>query len=162
MGLFQEPGNKAGNSGEAPEKPQAQNKASRILHYSWFLVAAAVIVVGGMNLMQWNQSRKLASEAAEKKRLADAADAEVMGGNRFDILQFYAYPAIVARGASTDMCYSVSNAKAVKLEPPAAEVWPSQMRCMDIKPEKTTDYTLTIFDAAGKSKTQTITVTVTK
>ena len=132
------------------------------MHYTWFLVAAAVIVVGGMYLLQWNQSRKLASEAAEKKRQADAADAEVMGGTRFEILQFYAYPAILKSGESTDMCYSVSNAKTVKLDPPAAEVWPSQMRCMDIKPEKTTDYTLTIFDAAGKSKTQKITVTVAK
>jgi hypothetical protein len=115
-----------------------------------------------MMFSQWYQNWKLARAASEKKRQADAADAQLMGGNRFEILQFYAYPAIVTRGQSIDMCYSVSNAKTVKLDPPAAEVWPSQMRCMDIKPEKTTDYTLTIYDAAGKSKTQTITVQVAK
>lgn len=158
MGLFPQ------SSGGGPErqKPLEKTGAMRILHYTWYLLAAAVLVVCWMFFSQWNQARKLANEAAEKKKQADAADAELMGGNRFEILQFYAYPAIIRTGQSTDMCYSVSNAKNVTLDPPAATVWPSQMRCMDIKPEKTTDYTLTIFDAAGKSKTQTITVTVKK
>lgn len=121
-----------------------------------------MLVVAWTFFSQWMESRKIASDAVARKQRADAAAAEMMGGNRFEILQFYAYPSIVARGQSTDMCYSVSNAKSVKLDPPAVEVWPSQMRCIDIKPEKTTDYTLTIFDDAGKSKTQTITITVAK
>ena len=157
MGLFPQ----SGGTGDRQEPPR-RDPARKILKYSWFLVAAAVVIVGGMFFAQWNANRKLVREAAEKKRQADAADAELMGGNRFDILQFYAYPAIVKPGESTDMCYSVSNAKTVTLDPPAVAVWPSQMRCVDVKPEKTTEYTLTIFDAAGKTKTQKITVTVAR
>jgi hypothetical protein len=158
MGLFAQSGGVGGGSQQRPK----ESAAKRILRYSWFLVGAAVLVVAWTFFSQWMESRKLAGEAAAKKQRADSAAAEMMGGNRFEILQFYAYPSIVARGQSTDMCYSVSNAKSVKLDPPAVEVWPSQMRCIDIKPEKTTDYTLTIFDDAGKSKTQTITITVAK
>ncbi len=158
MGLFPQSGGAAGD----PQQQRKVTAAARILRYSWFLVGAAVLVVAWTFFSQWMESRKIASEAAARKQRADAEAAEMMGGNRFEILQFYAYPSIVARGQSTDMCYSVSNAKSVKLDPPAVEVWPSQMRCIDIKPEKTTDYTLTIFDDAGKSKTQTITITVAK
>jgi hypothetical protein len=158
MGLFPQSGGMRGD----PKQQRKVTAAARILRYSWFLVGATVLVVAWTFFSQWMESRKIASDAVARKQRADAAAAEMMGGNRFEILQFYAYPSIVARGQSTDMCYSVSNAKSVKLDPPAVEVWPSQMRCIDIKPEKTTDYTLTIFDDAGKSKTQTITITVAK
>ena len=39
-------------------------------------------------------------------------------------------------------------------------VWPSYARCVDVKPAKTTTYTLTIDDGAGNTKTQALEVKV--
>ena len=54
----------------------------------------------------------------------------------------------------------VANAKTVTLEPQSNPVWPSYARCVDVAPTKTTTYTLTISDAAGHTKSQSLTVTV--
>jgi hypothetical protein len=39
-------------------------------------------------------------------------------------------------------------------------VWPSYSRCVDVTPAKSTIYTLTIADAAGNTKSQTLEVKV--
>jgi hypothetical protein len=58
------------------------------------------------------------------------------------------------------MCYGVSNAKSVKLDPPDANVWPSNDRCLQISPKKTTTYTFTADDGQGNTKTATLTIEV--
>jgi len=83
-----------------------------------------------------------------------------MGGNRFDILNFLADPASIQAGERSSLCYSVSNAKSVKLDPPAEPVWPAFYRCVNVSPRKTTTYTLTIEDGAGHTKTASIEVKV--
>lgn len=133
-----------------------------IAHYSWYVVAAVAILVALTFVYRWEQGRKMAREAAEKERQMAAADAELMGGNRFEILQFYAYPAIIRPGEDTQICYGTSNAKDVKLDPPVANVWPSMMRCVTLTLKKSADFTLTITDSAGHTKAQTISVSVQK
>jgi hypothetical protein len=83
-----------------------------------------------------------------------------MGGKTLDIQAFYANPGAVHGGESVQLCYGVANAKNVKLEPQTNPVWPSYARCVDVKPTKTTTYTLTIDDGAGNTKTQSIEVKV--
>jgi hypothetical protein len=56
--------------------------------------------------------------------------------------------------------YGVANAKTVSLEPQSNPVWPSYSHCVDVKPTKTTTYTLAIADASGNTKTQTLEVKV--
>ena len=85
---------------------------------------------------------------------------EGMGGDRFDILNFFPYPGEITRGDSTMLCYSVSNAKSVTLQPQSNAVWPAFERCVSVSPKKTTIYTLTATDAAGHTKSATVTVTV--
>jgi hypothetical protein len=58
------------------------------------------------------------------------------------------------------LCYGVANAKSVKLEPQPNPVWPSYARCVRVSPTETTTYTLTITDAAGNTKTQSLQVNV--
>jgi len=41
-----------------------------------------------------------------------------------------------------------------------ATVWPSHTRCFEVSPKRTTTYTLTIADAAGKTATKTVQVQV--
>ena len=74
-----------------------------------------------------------------------------MGGKTLDIQAFYANPGAVHRGESVKLFVSVvANAKTVKLEPQPNPVWPSYSRCVDVKPTKTTTYTLTIDVLSGK------------
>jgi hypothetical protein len=60
-----------------------------------------------------------------------------------------------------ELCYGVANAQTVKIEPDTGrEVWPSVNRCIDLKPKKTTTYTLTAQDAHGNTKTAALTLEV--
>jgi len=84
----------------------------------------------------------------------------MLGGNQFAILNFYASPGEIRRGETAQLCYGVSNAKTVRIEPQTSAVWPSYSRCVDVAPKKDTTYTLTAEDAAGHIKTATVTVKV--
>jgi hypothetical protein len=85
---------------------------------------------------------------------------EQLGGKEFAILSFYASPKVIARGESAQLCYGVANAKSIKLEPQSQPVWPSVARCVDVSPTKSTTYTLTIEDAAGKTQSQDVEIKV--
>jgi hypothetical protein len=106
-------------------------------------------------------NQKILENAAEKQRAQDQQTFEAMGGNRFEILEYSASPATIRPGERSSLCYSVSNAKAVKIEPEAEEpVWPAFSRCVHVSPRKTTKYTLTIEDGAGHTRTADVEVTV--
>jgi hypothetical protein len=123
-----------------------------------FVVAAAY--VGGVFYFRWHSDRVILEQAAAAKRAEDQKVFEGMGGDRFDILEFFPYPAVISRGDSTMLCYGVSNAKSVTLEPQSNAVWPAFERCVSVSPKKTTTYTLTATDAAGHTKSKTATVEV--
>jgi hypothetical protein len=122
--------------------------------------ALALIYVGWVFLSRWQQDRAIEDRAAAEKRTQAQQTFEGMGGERFDILAFYASPGVVNHGDSTTLCYGVSNAKTVTLEPQSNAVWPSYERCVNVSPRKTTTYTLTAADAAGHTKSSTVTVEV--
>jgi hypothetical protein len=83
-----------------------------------------------------------------------------MGGRELGIQSFYGSPGVVKRGETAQLCYGVANAKTVTLEPQSEPVWPSYSRCVDVKPTKTTTYTLTAQDANGHSVTQSLEIKV--
>jgi hypothetical protein len=121
----------------------------------------AGLYVGWVFYSRWAANQAIADKAAEKRRTQDQQTFEAMGGNRFDILVFAANPPILRAGERSSLCYSVSNAKAVKIEPQAEEpVWPAFSRCVHVSPRKTTVYTLTIEDGAGHDKTAAVEVEV--
>ena len=74
------------------------------------------------------------------------------------ITQFYASPAVIPKGASGSLCYGVENATKVTLSPATDEVWPSPSRCVQIRPDKQTRYTLAATGADGKSDVKTLDV----
>jgi hypothetical protein len=76
------------------------------------------------------------------------------------ILAFYASPNVIEAGQHISLCYGVAQAKTIKIEPPAGDAWPTFTRCLDVAPGKTTTYTLTAIDAAGKQIQQTTEVQV--
>jgi hypothetical protein len=71
----------------------------------------------------------------------------------------YATPRI-QRGETAQICYGVANAKSVTLEPQSSKVWPSHNLCIDVKPVKTTTYTLVATGADGRNVSEQVTVEV--
>jgi len=136
----------------------------KFFKYSWFGILIVVLGVAWVFYSRWQTNRDIefraAQKAAAEQRENAARSVELMGGSKFDILNFYAAPGAVRRGDSFQLCYGVSNAKDVKLDPPVGSVWPSLSRCLSVTPKKTATYTLTATDSAGHTKTASLTVTV--
>ena len=115
------------------------------------------LYVGWIFYSRRQANQAILDKAAEKRRTEDQETFEAMGGNRFDILEYTASPSAIQAGERSSLCYSVSNAKTVNIEPQTEEpVWPAFSRCVNISPRKTTRYTLTIGDGAGHTKTATV------
>jgi len=120
----------------------------------------AGLYVGWIFLSRWQANQALEEKAATQRRAQDRQTFEMMGGDRFEILGFYADPATIRAGETAELCYSVSNAKSVTLDPPSEPVWPAFSRCVHVSPHKTTTYTLTAGDAAGHTKSAAVQVEV--
>ena len=128
--------------------------------YTSILLGIAALYVGGVFFTRRQERLQFEERAAAKKRDEDRRAFEMMGGDRFEILSFYASPGAIRRGETVQLCYGVSNAKTVRLEPQTSPVWPSMARCVDVAPKKDTMYTLTIEDGKGNTKTATLTIQV--
>jgi len=144
----------------ADPEPQPFKGFRNPLLYTSILLAIALVYVGWIFFSRWQENRELERKAAEEKKAADQSVVEMLGGNQFAILNFYASPGEIGRGETAQLCYGVSNAKAVRIEPQTSAVWPSYSRCVNVAPKKDTTYTLTAEDAAGHIKTATVTVKV--
>jgi hypothetical protein len=130
------------------------------LLYTSILLVAALAYVGWVLTSRRQEARELEQRAKENKRAEAARTIETLGGDRFEILNFYAVPGVIRRGDSAQLCYGVSNAKTVRLEPQTSAVWPSQSRCVEVAPKKDTTYTLTAEDSHGNTRTSSLTVAV--
>jgi hypothetical protein len=140
--------------------PETHTGFKKYLIFSGVALLLTGLYVGWVFLSRWQANRTLEEKAATERRAQNRQTFEAMGGNRFDILGFYADPASIRAGETAELCYSVSNAKSVKLEPQSEPVWPAFSRCVHVSPRKTTTYTLTAEDAAGQTKSATIKVEV--
>jgi hypothetical protein len=132
--------------------------------YSWAVLGIAALVVGWILFSRWQENhdieKRATKEKTQKQREQDRIALEQFGGKELAIQNFYASPGTIRRGETVQLCYGVANAKTVKLEPQSNPVWPSYSRCVDVTPTKSTTYTLTIADAAGNTRTQTLEVKV--
>jgi len=132
--------------------------------YSWSFVIVLALAMLYTLFSRWEENRAIErhanQERAQQQRESDRLALEQMGGKELAIQTFYAVPGTVRRGQSVQLCYGVANAKTVTLEPQSNPVWPSYSRCVDVAPAKTTTYTLTIADASGHTKSQSLEVTV--
>jgi hypothetical protein len=147
---------------------QPEQKAPHTVRTMWqvfgAIVAIVVLYMAYTFWSRWQENQDLAAKqkAAQAAEQRDQAQKtyDTLGGSEFKIISFYASPGVIHRGDTVDMCYGVSNAKSVKLDPPDANVWPSTDRCMQISPTKTTTYTFTADDGKGNTKTATLTIEV--
>ena len=150
------------NGYEPERKPMSTNRKL------WLAFSAALLVVlcyvGWIFYSRWHENRAInetvTAERQEKDQRDAAATVETLGGSEFKIISFYASPGEIHRGDEVTMCYGVSNAKSVSIDPPIGETWPSVNRCMQISPKKTTKYTFTADDGKGSTKTAELTIVV--
>jgi hypothetical protein len=146
-----------------PDPPKKSAFKNPVLYSGTALVMVAVVVVAIL-VSRWKENRDLEERAQQTKtrqqQEQDRLAIEQLGGKELAIQNFYATPGTIGPGQSVELCYGVANAKTVKLEPQSNPVWPSYSRCVDVTPTKSTTYTLTIADAAGHTKTQTLEVKV--
>jgi hypothetical protein len=140
--------------------PETRSAFAKYLIFSGLALVVAGLYVGWVFLSRWQANKSLEEKAAGERRSQDRQTFEAMGGDRFDILRFYADPGSIHAGETAELCYSVSNAKSVKLEPPSEPVWPAFSRCVHVSPRKTTTYTFTAEDGAGNTKSATVKVEV--
>jgi hypothetical protein len=147
-----------------PSEPRTKSIFKNPLLYSSFGLAIVALVVGWILFSRWQENKRIDRQSAEakseKQRENDRAALDQFGGKELDIQSSYASPGVVHRGETVQLCYGVANAKTVKLEPQPNPVWPSYSRCVDVTPTKTTTYMLTVSDAAGNTKSQTVEVKV--
>jgi hypothetical protein len=149
---------------ENPKPDSPKITAKKIWLYTSPILALLLIYVGWVMLARRQENKQLEEKAAQEVRAQERSEAErtveTLGGNEFNILSFYATPGMIRRGESIQLCYGVSNAKTVALDPPVAEMWPSVSRCINLSPAKTTTYTLTAIDAHGAKKNISLEVKV--
>jgi len=134
----------------------------RLLPWLTVAVAAAILYDGWIFYSRWRDARnaKQASQAAEAQR--DRQSLELLGGTDFRIIDFYASPQSIRRGAQTRICYGVYGAKRIRIEPPVEDLHPTITNCFDAAPRATTIYKLIAEDAAGHTATANLTIEVVR
>jgi hypothetical protein len=143
---------------ETPPPPKSPFKNP--LLYSSVVIFVVALYVSYVLFARYESNkqyeRQTKARQAEQRREDDRLAVEQLGGSELAIRGLYISPRSIHPGESAQLCYDVANAKTVTLDPPAGEVWPSHSRCVNVSPRKTTTYTLTIQDAAGKSVSQSV------
>lgn len=133
----------------------------KMLPFTSFAIIVALAYVGWIFYSRWHDNKELQEQNAAKEKAEAARIYDMYGAGRVKILQLYANPAVIERGGTTHLCYGVSNAKTLTIEPkPTGDVWPSIARCVDVSPTSDTTYTLTAQDATGHTEKQNVTIQV--
>src|SRR5260370_36872955 len=99
--------------------PETRIGFGKYLIFSSVVLLLAGLYVGWIFLSRWQGNKTLGEKAATQRRAQDRQTFEMMGGDRFEILGFYADPASIRAGETAELCYSASSAKTVPLEPPS-------------------------------------------
>lgn len=133
-------------------------KARRVLPF----LSLAVLVVLLYDAWVFYSRRQASHEAEQQRAEKEADDAkrtlELLG--QLKIQNFYAIPSVIERGKSARLCYSVVDAKTLRVEPPVGDIYPALSHCVEISPKKDTEYTLTATDEAGHTASEKAAVKV--
>ena len=110
-----------------------------------------VFVAVGLLVAMWGLS---AVDRSDRRAWVHSA------GGPVRILQFYASTGILTAGETARICYSVENARFVRISPLIQEVYSFPNHCLETVPEHTTHYTLLAegYDGAVATKSFTLQV----
>jgi len=124
-----------------------------LVRIMWIPVAISLLYMG------WVFWQRHSTETQAKPARVEG-DPLAKYGKTLKIVQFYTSQGEIAAGQKALLCYGVVNATAVRLDPPVESVWPSVSRCFEVKPAKTTRYTLTAEDADRKTAVESVEIVV--
>ncbi|MBC7925888.1 MAG: hypothetical protein H7039_09550 [Bryobacteraceae bacterium] len=131
-----------------------------IIQWLWIPVML-VLAYTGWTFWRRQAATADAEASVEQKRASqDRQILDKLGGSDLKILMFYPNPAQVKSGQPGLLCYGVSNATSVRIEPGIPTASPSLSRCLEIRPVKDTSYTIHASDKSGREVTQTVEVQV--
>ena len=125
-------------------------------------ISSALLYDGWVFYERWDRTRQMERQRAEKEAESARRALELMGGVDLKILNFYAMPSVLRAGERTRLCYSVVNAKRVRLEPPVKKLYPALSYCWEVAPRQSTQFKLVEEDDAGHSATESLTLKVTR
>ena len=144
-----------------PQNDEPVPLMRKMLPYTSFAVIVALLYLGWVFYSRWHENRLAQQRAAEKEQADAKRIYDMYGAGRVKILQLYANPGLVSKGGTAQLCYGVSNAKTLTIDPkPTGDVWPSIARCVDVAPAKDTTYVVTAQDANGHTETANVTIQV--
>jgi hypothetical protein len=133
----------------------------KMLPFTTVAVIIALLYVGWTFFSRWQEGRELKEKQAQQQVDEARRTIAAYGNGRVKIMNFTISPGIVGRGDKISICYGVSNAKTVTIDPkPDEGVWPSLARCVEASPTKATTYTLTASDGAGHTEQKALTIQV--
>jgi len=132
----------------------------KLFPYTTAGVVIALLYVGWIFFSRWNDNHEIERAAEDRKAKAQAKIVEMYGSGKLTILNFYVTPGLILKGKKGMLCYGVSNALTVRIEPGVEGVKPALSRCVEIAPAKDTEYKITAEDAAGHLETKTLLVRV--
>jgi hypothetical protein len=123
----------------------------RLLPLLSLAVLGVLVYDGWVFYSRWERNREVTRQKDEKEQ-ADAHHTLQLIGN-LKIAGFYADPTAINPGRKSRLCYSVIDAKSVRIEPPVQDLYPALSFCFDVAPRKTTEYRLIAQDAGGHTVT---------
>jgi hypothetical protein len=132
----------------------------KLLPFTTAALIIAILYVAWIFFSRWQLERETRQRAEQQRREEAQKVVEAYGGGNVKILAFNASPGYIHRGETITLCYGVSNAKTVRIEPEVKDIWPSMSRCVDLSPKKDTTYTLTAQDDRGHTETAKLSVKV--
>lgn len=122
---------------------------------------AAVAYDAWVFYSRWSYARQTELARQEKEAAAARKTLDALGGgNNLKILSFYATPGVIHPGEHASLCYGVTGAQKVRMEPPIEELHPALSYCLQVSPAKDTEYKLIAQDAANHSATSVVTIRV--
>jgi len=133
-------------------------KLRRILPFLSLVVLLVALYDVWVFYSRRQQAHAVERERAEKESAEAQRTLELLG--RLQILNFYAVPPVVPHGKTARLCYSVVDAKTIRIEPPVPGVYPALSHCVEVAPKRDTDYTLFASDDAGHTVSQKIVIKV--
>jgi hypothetical protein len=132
----------------------------RLLPYTTASVVLAMLWTGWTLYSRHQSAREAELETQQKQAQADQKLIAAFGGDQLTILGFAADPGHVSAGGRVLMCYGVSNAAKVSIDPGVEPIKPALSHCLEVFPRKTTTYTLKAEDAKGNTKSASLTLRV--
>jgi hypothetical protein len=142
------------------ETPDERPFSKKLLPFTSALVVIALLYVGYIFYSRRQEQKDADRQTAEKQAAENRKVAELYGGDELKILNFYATAGPLHKGETAQLCYSVSNAQKVTIEPDVHEVPESYSNCVKIAPKKDTVYTLSATSKKGDTQQVQLTMRV--